>query len=197
MLSTDLLIDLLFHRTATWLVLLAGVTALVLMLGRWHVAVTRWSGVLLWIAAFTLYDVFGYDFLAMTDSTGQDTMQRLPELRPAYEAAVHSYRIVQVTFQIVLTGFVALAAGRRAAIAALLLWWGGCCDLLYYALTFKPLPALWNWMWFTPLGLFQSELSLTVVIAQAAVLCTAAVIVMTWGATLLVKPRINPFSRNR
>jgi hypothetical protein len=64
---------------------------------------------------------------------------------------------------------------RRAAVAALLAWWGGLCDLLYYALTMRALPATWDWMWFTPAGLFIDVLPLWLVVSQAGLLTTAAV----------------------
>jgi hypothetical protein len=174
-LSLDSIADLLLVRTHTGYLAFLGLIVLAALLLTRHAAARRVLAVSLWIMAFSLYDVFGYDFLVMTDSTAYSTMERMPELRTSYAAALNAYRILQVTFQIVLTTMVLYAAGKRAAIAALLAWWGGLCDLLYYAVTLRSLPAAWDWMWFTPAGFFLDVLPLWLVAAQAGALTIAAV----------------------
>jgi hypothetical protein len=132
--------ELLFVRTRTGYLVIAGLFLLLALLRTRRSTLRRVLAVSLWIIAFTLYDVFGYDFLVMTDSTAYQTMERLPELRASYAASLNAYRILQVTFQIVLTLMVFSTAGKRAAVAAVLTWWGGLCDLLYYAMTMRALP---------------------------------------------------------
>ncbi len=173
-LSLGSIADLLFVRTRTGYLAITAFLFLIVLLRSRSPLLRRISAAVMWISAFSLYDVFGYDFLVMTDSTATATLGKLPELQPAYAAALNAYRILQVTFQIVLTTMVLYAAGRRAAGAAMLAWWGGACDLLYYALTMRALPESWDWMWFTPVGLFIDVLPLWLVIAQAGVLATIA-----------------------
>ncbi|MCZ7556869.1 MAG: hypothetical protein M5R41_10760 [Bacteroidia bacterium] len=166
--------ELLFLRTRTGYLVLGGVFLLFALLSTRRRTPRRILAALLWIIAFTLYDVFGYDFLVMTDSTAYRTMELLPELRASYMSSLNAYRILQVTFQIILTLMVFYAAGKRAAVAALLTWWGGLCDLLYYAMTMRALPPSWDWMWFTPLGMFIEVLPLWLIIAQAGLTTLAA-----------------------
>jgi len=166
--------ELLFLRTHAGYAAVAGACFLALLVTTSNPGLRRISAAAVWVCAFTLYDVFGYDFLVMTDSTAVDTLQQLPSLGPAYAASLNAYRILQITLQTVLTAMVWFAAGRRAAAAALLLWWGGVCDVLYYALTMRELPLRWDWMWFTPVGIFVDVLPLWLVMAQAGMLCLLA-----------------------
>jgi hypothetical protein len=182
-LSFSIIFDLLFTRTYGGYAALVGVCLLVLLFKAPTPLLRRISGVLLWVCVFSLYDVYGYDYLVMTDSTARDTVRTLPELLPAYTAAVNAYRIVQWALQIVLTALVFSAAGSRAAFASMLMWWGGVCDLLYYALTMRSLPAQWDWMWFTPAGMLIDVLPLYLVLAQAAA------VTLLGGLLIVIPPK--------
>jgi hypothetical protein len=180
--------ELLFTRTCTgYAALVAAVFLLLLFIAKDPV-LRRYSAVVVWLCAFSMYDVFGYDFLVMTDSTATDTLKELPALGSAYAASLNAYRILQVTFQTVLTAMVCFSAGGRAAAASLLLWWGGTCDMMYYGLTMRALPREWDWMWFTPAGMMIDVLPLWLVLAQAGLLALLAGLLL--GSRFDLRPPI-------
>ena len=179
MLSADQIITLLFDRTAAGVMVVVGLTALISLLALRAPLHRRIAAVALFVCAFSVYDVFGYDFIVMTDSTADSSMTALPALRDAYAVSLNAYRIVQVTFQFILSAAVLFAAGWRATLAANLVWMGAGCDLLYYAATFRPIPSHWDWLWFTPLGWFFDSLSLPVVLVQFALLGVAAALLIS------------------
>lgn len=181
MISAGQIFTLLFARTAAGALVIAGLLALfslLLLRNRLH---RRIAALVLFVAAFSVYDVFGYDFIVMTDSTASASIARTPELRSAYTVSLNAYRIVQVSFQFILSAALLFAAGWRAMLAGNLVWMGGGCDLLYYAVTFRPLPAAWDWMWFTPLGIVLDSLSLPLVLLQCAAMTTIAVLLISAG----------------
>lgn len=180
MLSADQILTLLFDRTAAGVLVIVGLAALFSLLALRVPLHRRIAAVVLFVCAFSVYDVFGYDFIVNTDSTADSSIAAMPALREAYTVSLNAYRIVQVTFQFILSAAVLFAAGWRATLAANLVWMGAGCDLLYYAATFRPLPSHWDWLWFTPLGWFFDSLSLPVVLLQCALLTVAA--------TLLISP---------
>ena len=179
MLSLETIWELLFSRTAAGAAVIVALAALAVLLSVRTDAMRRAAGFALWIAAFSLYDVFGYDFVVMTDSTAHATMAQQPELRDAYAVSLNAYRIIQVSFQVLLSAAVLFAAGWRTMIAANLFWWGAGCDLLYYALTFRTLPAEWDWLWFTPAGMVMASLSLPLVLAQFALLAALSLLLLS------------------
>jgi hypothetical protein len=179
MLSLDLIFDLLFQRTAAGAAVVLGIASLVTLLITPRPDVRRIAGFLLWICAFSVYDVFGYDVIVMTDSTAQHTMRTLPDLRDAYGVSLNAYRILQVSFQILLSAAVLFATGWRGMIAGNLFWWGGGCDLLFYALTFRAMPDSWEWLWFTPVGMVYSSLALTTVLLQSLLLTATAIALLS------------------
>ncbi|MFA6234942.1 MAG: hypothetical protein WC824_12290, partial [Bacteroidota bacterium] len=171
--------SLLFERTVAGVLVIAGLFALSGLLLLRNPLHRRISALVLFVAAFSVYDVFGYDFIVMTDSTASSSIARMPELRTAYAVSLNAYRIVQVTFQFILSAAVMFAAGWRAMLAGNLVWWGGGCDLLYFAATFRTLPLKWDWMWFTPLGPFIDTISLPLILLQFAVLTTLALLLIS------------------
>jgi hypothetical protein len=195
MLSADTVFQLLFTRTAAWILVFIAVLSLGTLLAARTAGLRRAAGFLLWIAAFSVYDVFGYDFVVMTDSTAHETMAALPGLREAYATGVNAYRILQVSFQVILSATVLFAAGWRPMISGNLFWMGGGCDLLYYAATYRALPDRWDWLWFTPAGMFTEALPLWAVFLQCAVLTAVAVLLLTPPACSLLPCRDRPQSR--
>ncbi|MFZ1731478.1 MAG: hypothetical protein WBQ23_10610 [Bacteroidota bacterium] len=179
MLSSEHIFSLLFKQTAAGGLVIIGAFALFSLLFLKNPFHRRISALLLFAAAFSLYDVFGYDFIVMTNSTAANSMAQHPELRSAYAVSLNAYRIVQVTFQVILSAAVLFAAGWRAMLAGNLVWMGGACDLLYFAATFRHLPADWNWLWFTPLGMFASTLPLPIVLLQCGILTTIALLLIS------------------
>ncbi len=183
MISAEQILSLLFERTAAGALVVAGLLALPSLLFLRNELHRRIAALVLFIAAFSVYDVFGYDFIVMTDSTAPASIARLPELREAYTVSLNAYRIVQVTFQFILSAALLFAAGWRAMLAGNLVWMGAGCDLLYYAATFRPLPAEWDWLWFTPLGIFLDSLPLSAVLLQCAVMTAVAVLLISAGTS--------------
>ncbi len=182
MLSGKHIFSLLFADTAAGALVIIGAAALLSLLFLKVPFHRRISALLLFTAAFSLYDVFGYDFIVMTNSTASETMAQMPQLREHYTISLNAYRIVQVTFQIVLSAAVLFAAGWRAMLGGNLIWMGGGCDLIYYAATLRSLPAQWDWLWFTPLGMFVDALPLTAVLLQSAVLTALALFLVSPAA---------------
>lgn len=179
MLSLETIWELLFSRTAAGAAVVVALAALAALLSVRAGAVRRTAGFVLWIAAFSLYDVFGYDFVVMTDSTAHATMAQQLALRDAYAVSLNAYRIIQVSFQVLISAAVLFAAGWRTMIAANLFWWGAGCDLLYYAMTFRALPAQWDWLWFTPAGMVMESLSLPLVLVQFALLAALSLLLLS------------------
>ncbi|MBE0643113.1 MAG: hypothetical protein IH600_03450 [Bacteroidetes bacterium] len=190
MLASEHIFSLLFERTAAGALVIAGLLALVSLLFFRKPLHRRVAALLLFVAAFSVYDVFGYDFIVMTDSTAAASIAQRPELQAAYTASLNAYRIVQVSFQFILSAAVLFAAGWRAMLAGNLVWWGAGCDLIYYAVTFRPLPSEWNWLWFTPLGIFLDSLSLPIVLLQCVVLTTTALLLISPMAEPHTKPTV-------
>ncbi len=179
MLAPEHILTLLFERTAAGVLVIAGLLALLSLLFLRAPLHRRLAALLLFVSAFSVYDVFGYDFIVMTDSTAAASMAERPELREAYTVSLNAYRIVQVSFQFILSAAVLFAAGWRPMLAGNLVWWGAGCDIIYYAATFRPLPAQWDWLWFTPVGIFTDTQALPVVLLQAAVLAAIAVFLIS------------------
>ncbi len=195
-LGQEHIFSLLFDRTAAGVLAATGLVALLSLLLLRAPLHRRIAGLILFLSAFSLYDVFGYDFVVMTDSTASASMAQQPDLRAAYTVSLNAYRIIQVSFQFILSAAVLFAADWRAMAAGNIVWWGGGCDLAYYAATFRHLPSDWNWLWFTPLGAFSDSLSLPVVLLQAAFMSAAALLLISPLACRILpcreKPAISP-----
>jgi len=111
---------------------------------------------------FTTYDVVGYT--AVTEAYTSKLLM--------------SYRIMQTTFQYTLFFFIFVAYSGQAAIAFLVFHWFGGDDVLYHWVGKYPLPPVWGWMNWTPLGLiFQKPLSKFVVLLQATVGMALAIVI--------------------
>jgi hypothetical protein len=127
-----------------------------------------------WIIAFTISDVMGYEVVVLTDGSFNVVTAWSPGLVHSYQVALNGYRIVQMTLQVTLTFLVFFAAGWRPALASLLFWWGGGCDMLYYLLRWEVPPSAWDWMGWTPAGIFFSSLNRSAVFVQAIAMAVIA-----------------------
>jgi hypothetical protein len=179
-LSGPILFDLLFRKTLAGYMCIAGIIMLVYLFFGKNRTLKSCAALCFWILAWTMYDVFGYDYVVLTNGQFAAGVAHHKDLLPHYQVSLNAYRIIQMTFQWTLTFLVVFAAGWRVGLAANLIWWGANCDMLYYFVTWKALPQEWTWLGWTPVGIFTNSIPLAVVIAQAIVLLVAAVIVLQW-----------------
>jgi len=126
----------------------------------------RFNGLAAFVAAsilFTVFDLVGYSHIVVFNST----------------TLLMSYRVLQTTFQCVLALFVLFVYSLQAAVAFLVFHWFGGDEVLYYRIGRYDLPPLvWEWLYWTPLGLIlRRPLSTPLVLVQAAVGLVIAVVV--------------------
>lgn len=113
---------------------------------------------LFFILLSNLFDVLGYHFSLIRRS------DKLPE-----KIIVHSYRINQFLFDLLLLILVALQFGYAESISGWVLKLFGLQDIFYYIFLQTPLPLSWNWMKWTPLGFIKGVLNRKEIIIQAFV----------------------------
>ena len=179
-LSGSILFDLLFRNTLAGYLCIAGMSALAYLFFGKNKTRKSYAALCFWILAWTMYDVFGYDYVVLTNGQFTGAIAAHPGLLHHYQVSLNAYRIIQMSFQWVLTFLVVFAVGWRVGLAANLVWWGATCDLLYYFVAWKSLPQEWTWLGWTPMGIFINSIPLPVVILQAIVLLVAAMLVMRW-----------------
>jgi hypothetical protein len=177
-LSGTILFDLLFHKTLAGYLCFAGLGALMYILFGKNPVTKSYAALGLWIAAWTMYDIFGYDYVVLTNGQFQSAVSVHKNLLHHYQVSLNAYRIIQMTFQWILTFLVVFAVGWKVGLAANLVWWGANCDVLYYFATWKSLPYEWTWLGWTPFGIFANSLSLPIVLLQAIGGLVAAALVM-------------------
>jgi hypothetical protein len=179
-LSGPILFDLLFRKTLAGYLCIGGLIALAFLFFGKNGTLRACAAFSFWILAWTMYDVFGYDYVVLTNGQFVAGVARHKDLLPHYQVSLNAYRIIQMTFQWTLSFLVVFAAGWRVGLAANLVWWGANCDILYYVVTFKTLPQHWTWLGWTPVGIFTDTIPLAIVIVQAIALIIVAGIVMRW-----------------
>ncbi|MEO6305299.1 MAG: hypothetical protein ABIP51_19215, partial [Bacteroidia bacterium] len=79
-----------------------------------------------WILLFTIFDIFGFFNVSELAKYANN------------DVASVSYRIIQVTFQIVLTLFVFFACGWQSALASNIAWFFCVSDKLFYIFKLEP-----------------------------------------------------------
>ncbi len=166
-LSTSIILDLLFQRTLAGYGILVGLAALAVLLAARSPALRFPAALVFWIMAWTVADVLGYAYVVRTNETSGAVIAADPGMLAHYQVSLNAYRIIQVTFQIVLTLAVVFAASWRVGLAALVFWWGGACDVLYFPFARRAFPGSWDWLGWTPAGMVVRELSFPLVVAQA------------------------------
>jgi hypothetical protein len=179
-LSASILYNLLFLKTLAGYLCAVGICALVYLSIGQNRTRTSYAALCFWICAWTMYDVFGYEFVVLTNGQCAGAIAAHKGLLHDYQVSLNAYRIIQMTFQWVLTFLVVFAVGWRVCLAANLIWWGANCDMLYYFITWKSLPQDWTWLGWTPVGIFMTSIPLSIVILQAIALLAAAILVMKW-----------------
>jgi len=80
---------------------------------------------------------------------------------------VHSYRINQFMYDVLLLIIIGIQFDWVAALAGWILKQFGLQDILYYLFLKTSLPQKWTWMKWTPLGFFKGDLSRNEIIIQA------------------------------
>lgn len=109
--------------------------------------------VLVLVLVFSLFDYFGYNISAKKGWVN--------------EKLINPYRVIQTTFQIVLTLIAIFQFDWTVAVGFNLLWWTWNCDLLFYLIgdvigiygrgwfRKEVLQNQVSWAWWTPYGLFD------------------------------------------
>jgi len=166
-LSTSIILDLLFQRTLAGYGILLGLAALAVLLAARSPSLRFPAALVFWIMAWTVADVLGYAYVVRTNETSGAIIAADPGMLAHYQVSLNAYRIIQVTFQIVLTLVVVFAASWRVGLAALFFWWGGACDVLYFPFARRAIPGSWDWLGWTPAGMVVKELSFPLVAVQA------------------------------
>lgn len=112
----------------------------------------------LFILISNLFDILGFHFSLIRRTN------KAPE-----KIIVHSYRINQFMFDLLLLILIGILFNWYTAIAAWILKLFGLQDIFYYIFLKEKLPEKWNWMKWTPLGLVKGTLLKREIIIQAFV----------------------------
>lgn len=110
----------------------------------------------LFVFLSNLFDILGYHFSLIRRTT------RLPE-----KIIVHSYRINQFMYDVLLLIIIGIQFDWVAALGGWILKQFGLQDIFYYLFLKTSLPQKWTWMKWTPLGFFKGNLSRNEIIIQA------------------------------
>ncbi|HMN50057.1 MAG TPA: hypothetical protein PKD67_13005 [Ignavibacteriaceae bacterium] len=125
------------------------------------------TAAILFILLSNLFDILGYHFSLIRRTT------QLPE-----KIIVRSYRINQFMFDVLLLILIGIQFNWVAAIAGWIMKLFGLQDVFYYLFLKENLPAKWNWMKWTPLGLIKGTLTKNEIIIQAVTGIVIAVILL-------------------
>lgn len=113
---------------------------------------------ILFILSSNLFDILGYHFILVRREN------KLPE-----KEIVKAYRVIQSMFDLVFLVLIGFLFGWITAITGAILKLFALQDLLYYFFLNERLPAKWNWLGFTPLGIFKKHLNTREVLLQAII----------------------------
>ncbi|HMN23022.1 MAG TPA: hypothetical protein PKE38_00915 [Ignavibacteriaceae bacterium] len=122
---------------------------------------------LLFVLLSNLFDILGYHF-SLIRRTNQ-----LPE-----KIIIHSYRINQFMYDVLLLIIIAIQFDWIAALAGWIMKIFGLQDVFYYLFLKEKLPLKWTWMKWTPLGFFKGDLSKNEIVTQAAIGILISVILL-------------------
>jgi hypothetical protein len=125
---------------------------------------------LLFVLLSNLFDILGYHF-SLIRRTNQ-----LPE-----KIIIHSYRINQFMFDVLLLLIIGIQFDWIAALAGWIMKEFGLQDVFYYLFLKEKLPSKWNWMKWTPLGFFKGDLSKNEIIFQVVVGIIIAIMLLIVG----------------
>ncbi len=125
------------------------------------------TAAILFILLSNLFDILGYHFSLIRRTT------QLPE-----KIIIRSYRINQFMFDVLLLILIGIQFNWVAAIAGWVMKLFGLQDVFYYLFLKENLPAKWNWMKWTPLGLIKGTLTKNEIIIQAVTGIVIAVILL-------------------
>jgi hypothetical protein len=112
----------------------------------------------LFVLVSNLYDILGYHFSLIRRS------KEMPE-----KIIIRSYRINQFLFDLILLLLIGIQFDWIAAFAGWILKEFGLQDVFYYLFLKEKLPEKWNWMKWTPLGLFKGDLTKNEIVLQSIV----------------------------
>lgn len=122
---------------------------------------------ILFVLLSNLYDILGYHFV----------LRRLNKEIPD-KIIVKSYRVNQFLFDVLLLLLIGIQFDWIAALAGWIMKNFGLQDVFYYLFLNEKLPAKWNWMKWTPLGLFKGTLTKNQIIIQSIIGILIAVIIL-------------------
>ena len=111
----------------------------------------------LFVLVSNLFDMFGYYFVLKRRWTLPQSFYE-EEDEEKYTAA---YRIIQNMFDWLLFAFISVVFGLKYAIAGWILKWFALQDVLFYLFLEIPLPYIWTWLEWTPLGMLNPKKYLT------------------------------------
>ncbi len=112
----------------------------------------------LFVLLSNFFDILGYHFALIRRTT------QLPE-----KILIHSYRINQFLFDILLLILIGIQFDWIAALSGWIMKMFGLQDIFYYLFLRKELPLKWTWMRWTPLGFFKGVLTKNEIIIQAVI----------------------------
>ncbi len=112
----------------------------------------------LFVLLSNLFDILGYHFSLIRRT------KQLPE-----KIIIHSYRINQFMYDVLLLIIIGIQFDWIAAIAGWILKQFGLQDVFYYLFLKTQLPQKWTWMKWTPLGFFKGDLTKNEIVIQAGV----------------------------
>lgn len=121
----------------------------------------------LFILLSNLFDILGYHFSLIRRTT------QLPE-----KIIIRSYRINQIMYDVLLLIIIGIQFSWIAALAGWIMKQFGLQDVFYYLFLKENLPAKWNWMKWTPLGLIKGTLTKNEIIIQAIIGIVIALILL-------------------
>lgn len=122
----------------------------------------------LFLLLSNLFDILGYHFSLIRRS------KQLPE-----KIVIHSYRINQFMYDVLLLIIIGLQFDWIAALAGWIMKLFGLQDVLYYLILKEKLPQKWTWMKWTPLGFFMGDLNRNEIVVQTIIGILISLLLLT------------------
>lgn len=121
----------------------------------------------LFVLLSNLFDILGYHFTLIRRT------KEIPD-----KIIVKSYRVNQFLFDVLLLLLIGIQFDWISSFAGWIMKLFGLQDVFYYLFLKEKLPEKWNWMKWTPLGLFKGTLTKNEIVIQSIIGILIAVIIL-------------------
>jgi hypothetical protein len=121
----------------------------------------------LFVLLSNLFDILGYHFTLIRRT------KKIPD-----KIIVKSYRVNQFLFDVLLLLLIGIQFDWISSFAGWIMKLFGLQDVFYYLFLKEKLPEKWNWMNWTPLGLFKGTLTKNEIVIQSIIGILTAVIIL-------------------